>query len=241
MTESENEQTVNRTRLRPLIAIDWRYALGEVALIAVGVLIALAASDWQSDRAARGSEKILLDQISASLNQDRRYLEFWCEGIQKKESNFSALIAHLSAGKPYDESLDSLFGSVYGFGAVPPNKAAYESLKSQGMDLVSDYALRQEIAVVYEKTYWLIDNSVTLSRETILDLFRPYYLSNFSGIRFDQNATPRDYDKILADQEYLNLLEYRLQQIQAVHLPMCESAAEDMDSLLDAIAENLGQ
>ena len=226
--------------IRPIKSIDWRYAIGEIALIAIGVLIALGASDWQSNRAARNSEIITLNQIAESLTQDRDQLLRWCTDIRDKEQKLIDLLAHLRAGQPYAESLNALFGSVYGFGGVPPNRAAYESLKSQGMDIVSDHTLRNQISVVFEKTYWLIENSIDLSRETVLDLLRPYYLRNFSDIRFSQNAAPLDYEATMADVHFLNLLEYRLQQIQAVHNPMCEFAPKDMDSLLSAIAANVG-
>jgi hypothetical protein len=220
---------------QPLNTINWRYAFGEIVLIAIGVLIALAAADWQSERAARNAEKTILTQIAASLTQDRDQVGRWCQMFRNKEARIEELIAQLQTQQPYTESLDPLFGSVYGFGGAWLNPAAYESLKSQGMDLISDSSLRYQISEVYEKTFPRIDYNQWLSRSTILELIRPYYLQNFREIQFHRSATPLDYEKILSDVVFRNLLDYRLQQIQAVHVPMCETARQEMEMLLQAI------
>ena len=50
--------------------IDWRYAVGEVSLIVIGILIALAASEWQTARAERRTELALLGELRTGLAAD---------------------------------------------------------------------------------------------------------------------------------------------------------------------------
>ena len=63
--------------------------------------------------------------------------------------------------------------------------------------------------------------------------------SRFRDIQFSRSAIPLDYEKVLADRSFQNLLEYRLQQIEAVHIPMCQMASEDIESLLRAVKKNV--
>ena len=51
------------------------------------------------------------------------------------------------------DSLDAYFGTAYGFGGFEPSTAGYESLKSQGLGLISDVSLADHIATVYEQAY----------------------------------------------------------------------------------------
>lgn len=67
----------------------------------------------------------------------------------------------------YADSMDSYFGAVYGVNAFDLNSAAYESLKSHGLTLISDRALRSAIALVYERALAEIDRLVeVIGRES---------------------------------------------------------------------------
>ena len=55
---------------RLVSASNWRYAIGEVVLIVVGVSIALAASSWYENRQLRGDEFAALAQLQATLRED---------------------------------------------------------------------------------------------------------------------------------------------------------------------------
>jgi type II secretory pathway pseudopilin PulG len=55
-------------------APNWKYALGELALIVSGILIALAANSWYESRQIREQEIRALKQLSQSLNEDHETL-----------------------------------------------------------------------------------------------------------------------------------------------------------------------
>ena len=63
---------MNRPRFgRAASAINWRYALGEIALIVVGIVIALQASAWWDNLAERRLEATYLAQLHHELTLDR--------------------------------------------------------------------------------------------------------------------------------------------------------------------------
>lgn len=49
------------------------YALGEIVLVVIGILIALSINNWNSDRLARNEEQVILKQLKAelALNKDQ--------------------------------------------------------------------------------------------------------------------------------------------------------------------------
>jgi hypothetical protein len=217
--------------------VDWRYAVREVLLIVVGVLLALTASDWQQRRSARQVELGILSEINRALAEDVEQLDAALGGFNSIVDRGDVLVSYLRSHAPYADSLDAYFGTMYWWSSlsVALNTAAYESLKSQGLGLVSDQGLRSEITRVYEQTYPLLERVRDGEREATLELLRPYVLLHFRDLVFGQSATPLDYDAVSNDVEFLNLASYRLQLTRQNHVPRLEAAIPELRRLIDRI------
>ncbi len=50
--------------------LDWSYAIGELIIVAAGVLIALGVNQWQQDRGDRVLELKYADRLKADLQED---------------------------------------------------------------------------------------------------------------------------------------------------------------------------
>lgn len=217
-----------------------RYALGEILLIVVGILLALAASDWAESRAERRAERQILGEIRAALEEDAAGVDSLVTQLRAARDGIAALQAHVESGGEYADSLDAWFGAAYGLRNFLPNRAAFESLKSQGLGLVSDPELRASIARVYERTYRSLDAGMQAETNVVFVVLRPYWLTRFRDLRFNLSATPIDYDAVVADEEFLNLLDYRRQNIIQGVLPPFEKASIEMRDLIEAIDRDLG-
>lgn len=216
-----------------------RYALGEVFLIVVGILLALAASDWAEGRAERRAERQILGEIRAALVEDHSAVDSLAAQLRDARDRIVALQAHIGAGGGYADSLDAWFGAVYGARNFLPNRAAFESLKSQGLGLVSDPELRAAVARVYERVYQRLDVAVQAELNVVFVVLRPYFLTRFRDLRFTRSATPIDYESVVGDIEFLNLLDYRRQNLMQAVLPAFERASVEMRELIDAIDRDL--
>jgi hypothetical protein len=215
-------------------------AAGELVLIIVGVFIALAASDWQQKRADRATELDLLQEMSGALGADLAQLDALVERSVGIEARVEVLLAYLRSEAPYHDSIDAYFGTLYGFADPQLNTAGYESLKSQGLELITDDGLRSQIARVYETSYVNSGVGIEMERDVILDLLRPYFLIHFRDLRFGSSATPLDYAAVSTDPEFLNLVDYRLQLVRQNHLPRLRGAIPEIRALKEAIDEELG-
>ena len=120
----------------------WKYAAGEFLLIVAGVLVALSASDWQNRQADRRTELSILGELHTALSADLEFLENTLDQFRRIESRTEVVLTHMRSGASYSDSLDAYFGTVYGFLGGQLNKAGYESVKSQGLGLISDDGLR---------------------------------------------------------------------------------------------------
>lgn len=233
----EGQQRVLRGKARG--ANYWRYAVGEVVLIVVGILFALAVSEWQADRVERRTELALLRDLHTGLSADRAAAQELLGRYSRIAGQLTPLLDHLRARDSYADSLAAQFGAAYGFRALDFNRAAYESIKSQGLDLLSDPDLRSAIAHLYEQSIPLAERSVAVEQNVILDLLRPYYLAHFRNLRFNASAEPVDYAALLVDTEFYNLMDYRLQVLLQNHIPTFEKLIPEIDRVLLEIEAEL--
>lgn len=63
-----------RNRARGAFARYLKYALGEIVLVVLGILIALQINDWYQDRLDRRSEREYLQSMMRDLSEDTREL-----------------------------------------------------------------------------------------------------------------------------------------------------------------------
>lgn len=224
---------------RILNAVNWRYAVGEVVLIVVGILIALAISDWYDSRIDRQQELSLLAEIRSTLETDVLALETKLDEIKAAVQDMNSLEELLTDPRPYDPEMDRLFGAAYGFRMANLSTASYETLKTIGLQSLTNQELRGRIAYVFDHHYLLVEEWRGLEKDMTINVLRPYYLRHFRDLQFLENATPIDYDFIVNDEYYLNIIRYRIASIGTNPLSSYPLAIADMRSAVSMIDSEL--
>jgi hypothetical protein len=224
-----------------LNAVNWRHAAGELLLIVAGILIALAISDWNDRRIQWQEERALLAEVRTALHADLAALESNLEIFREAESRIEQLTQVLREPPPYDAGLDRLFGAVYGFRVTNLNTAAYDTLRSVGFQAVSNYWLRLGIARVYDHFYERLAEEHRVEAQITTELLRPYYLRHFRDLSFWESATPIDYDAVVADTYFRNIIDYRLAALRSNQLDSYTQTAAEIRSVLELIDNELAR
>ena len=131
---------------------NWRYALGELFLIVIGVSIALAASSWYEDQIDHRTEVEYLDRLRAALAIDiARFTDF--ERVLETKANTLKALSTETATSLISGDADGLMRDLNysSFKALPEsNSATFEELKSTGkLALIRDSSLRDALAQYY--------------------------------------------------------------------------------------------
>jgi len=215
------------------------YAIGEILLVVIGIVIALAISKWNNEANDRETEQKLLYELSQGIKNDKLLIENELLKTNKAITDVKKLDSLLKQETPEpDEELNFLFGTVYGLKHLRLNKALYEELKSVGLGIVQDDKLRSQIIQVFENHYSQIDGLLE-SERSINQVNRPYYLSNFNSIRFSEYAKPIDIDKLWSDPYYKNIVHYRIVTLEYNQKVVYEKSILDINLLLELIDKNL--
>lgn len=128
-----------------------RYAIGEIVLVVIGILIALYINNWNEDKRDARFERKMLLEVKKTMEQDLIELEFYKNRNASKKSGIQALLKITATGKQVpDSTLLKLYNRmIMGFNIVS-NRGAYETIKTIGLDKISNDSVRTFLAVIYD-------------------------------------------------------------------------------------------
>lgn len=128
------------------------YAIGEIALVMIGILLALQVNNWNENRSARDYEETVLIELKnaalADIDNIMNYLIGY-RGAERERAH--AYFDRLVMGeKAHPDSLQDHYGWLLYSDTFQYNSGPYESIKSSGLDRISHDSLRSKIANVYD-------------------------------------------------------------------------------------------
>lgn len=128
----------------------FKYAIGEILLVVIGILLALQINNWNENRKLNNYEAQLLKQLEVDLQRNAKDLELNII-LQNKVINSSALLLeHIEAKRPYHDSLSKHMANTVLWTKFIVSKGAYKTIESKGLDLITDLELRDLIFRIYE-------------------------------------------------------------------------------------------
>jgi len=185
------------------------YALGEIALVVIGILIALQVNEWNNNREKQNIELSTLYEFRSALRQDTTKIVIAKQRFHKSYDHTVALLNHIEDEKPYDKSLDTIIPRSYTF-HTPTferyNTAAFDLLKERGLDIISNENLRRDIINHYTNNHTVMNgwfaNVQKVHGLQVDRLYGNFKIDQDMGERM--KMYPNDYDQILRDRSTLN-------------------------------------
>ena len=130
-----------------------RYAIGEIILVVVGILIALSINNWNEYRKERLHEYDILKKILENINEDCiQYEEKVALNIQYIANTDSVLTIIRNPFKYQTNDIDKHSRSILLFQRLAPNKSAVSNLISSGkINIIENKDLLEQILEYYNK------------------------------------------------------------------------------------------
>jgi hypothetical protein len=187
------------------------YAIGEIVLVVVGILIALQINNWNEAKKYREKEVILLTEMKANLQEDLKDLQFNIEN-NKKRIRYNDVIRTVMEEKiPFNDSLKPYFGNIFGNFQLVENTSAWENLKSVGLDLVSNDSLRNNLSQLYSNRYNYLENlEKGFDDKYHWSQLYPQILKHLTLDTLWVSGAPRNYDNWIQDEEFYEVLKMNL-------------------------------
>ena len=148
------------------------YALGEIILVMIGILLALQVNNLNEQRKNRDKEQQVYFNLSSVLRQDLDHVNLKMENLERSIEAIELFILHdadsLLAKYPMD-SINTFINNAWRVSSsFMPNKAYYNKLlNTNQLDLVQSDELRSHIIKLYEH-YYVRYNDLDLNIEEML-------------------------------------------------------------------------
>lgn len=129
------------------------YAIGEIALVMIGILLAFQANQWKEDKTEQELEIKLITEIQNGLKSDLIDVKInheWQKNILK---NQYIVIDWLQSDLEFNDSITYHFSMATKRTSFLVSKAPFESLKEFGLNRVSNDSIKHKIIRLYDVLY----------------------------------------------------------------------------------------
>ena len=198
------------------------YAVGEIMLVVIGILIALQINNWNERRLKQQDEYVLLEELYTTLVGDLEHQQGEIQINLDSRRAIAFLLERLEADAPYSDSLPFYFSKAHGRGHGLLRAHAYEKAKAHGLEFLQTDSLKELLTWTYEvNTDWLAElnqRNNLFENETVIPsltpLFDAVYITDiFDNLQKraepefpDRVMAPLDFEALKRNQAYLSIL-----------------------------------
>ena len=166
-----------------------KYAIGEIILVVIGILIALQVNNWNEKRKAQNFEHEILSLIDQNLQQDSTLITIELLKSTRANKLTDSLLARV-AQKRYDDSLNRWMGKIICFERFKSQSSAFEVLKSKGIENISDKKLQVELISYYDENMFQLYQSLNDVLVSFNNDWIPVIKTNFSDFKWTEYCIP---------------------------------------------------
>jgi hypothetical protein len=182
------------------------YALGEILLVVIGILIALQINNWNEDRKKGNLERVLLNETYLSITQDSIGLLLEKELLNRLQKSVSIIRDAIIKDLPYQVSLDSAFARLSSWRIIEPDYAIYDRLNEVGMEIIRKDSIKIALKKYYKGSKDLVKQSDDdIGKKMIREEIYPKY---FKAYRWGSYAVPVDFETLKSANDFLIALDY---------------------------------
>ena len=189
------------------------YAIGEILLVMIGILLALQVNNWNIGKVNKKKEIAVLEGILDDLQMDTLDQNANIRVYDQWIKLDSVLISNLVENTKYSDSLAIKIGSLISFTAnsdlfIATQKAYFDEAKQIGIKIISNEELRTSINRLYEFDYeylrkseneWNFSNHYKLLNQDLNQYLELKQLSIDGEKRFIPSISKEKYQKLLND------------------------------------------
>ena len=227
------------------------YAIGEILLIVVGILLALQISEWNQNRKDRSEETQILLRLKADFEDNQEKLKIWREQNEEVSTGVRTLLEMIEP-EPTSYADDEIRNYMAKVGWNPtyiPNTGTINSLLSSGkIALISNDSLNHRLNTwpsIMEEYTNLMDymkGGYLAQWDTYLENYRFREMQIVDGDNNHTGPSKFSYDQraLLSDPKLEDLAEQKRLSIDQM-LAIVDKLQKIQQEILDLIEEDLSQ
>ncbi|NVK48990.1 MAG: hypothetical protein HWE09_04440 [Cyclobacteriaceae bacterium] len=188
----------------------FKYAIGEIVLVMVGILLALQVNNWNENRKENQLKLQLLKELQFSAKDDFERGQYQLSMNKKALSSIELIINHLENNIPYNDSLKNHFTLAHTRWISQVNDDAYQNITDYGLNFMKNETTRIKITNLYginKEFLEKLDERFNLfyyqvAAPVLIDCFDQIIPPGFSYTKM----TPLDYQELAENENYRSVL-----------------------------------
>lgn len=224
-----------------------RYAIGEILLVVIGILIALQINNWNEGRKNAAIEEEIISNLHEEFLRNKIVLKEVREVLNKSGQSCYRLMNLMNKDRNYLSAynIDSLLYYALDFNSFNPSSNVFlEVLQSGRLGLIENKDL---VGGLFDWQRMLDNNryTYTVYQKFIEEQIMPYLNDNISFKNLDKYSPMQwkqptefktDYSVIFTDRKFENLIDNHL-----YHLSLLKAEHSRIEQTMDKIIEETKQ
>ncbi len=180
----------------------FKYAIGEIVLVVIGILIALQINNWNENRKANGLAKKYISEIKADLGNDTLTFNSALKRLDKTlKKNKILLNPNITSTISVDSLHSMISTSFHSIRIYKIDNATYLKLSNTGFLESGKFAdIFKKINTYYTKEYFAYSEHIKWDVEQAVDLSHANFLGdyvnsvNLSNFQHDEKSSEKFRD-----------------------------------------------
>lgn len=183
------------------------YIVGEVLLIFVGITLSFYFEEWRTQRQNRLKEKEILREIFSSVKRDTVRMRNLTQLNEMASKKMAYLLDSTRQEKVLSKKSIDHFGFLNYFITFSPDWSAYNNIKSQGLDIISNTELRFMMIRYYEQMDDLSNWTNNITDIHFKASVLPYVIDEFSIYVQGERAIPEDFESLKKNKRFWKIVQ----------------------------------
>lgn len=181
----------------------FKYAIGEIFLVVIGILIALSINNWNDGRKNEIKEHQILTEMHNNLKIDSIDMAGNILRNTRVLHSAEAIQNQLKNNIAWNDSMATHYSHINTYiSKIAVVKSSYENLKSIGFDLIKNDSLRGKIHELYAQQYPFVERMESEHMEAMkYAILLPQLTSKVKSIS-KWKAKPLDLNTLVHDNQF---------------------------------------
>jgi len=159
----------------------FKYAIGEILLVMIGILLALQVNNWNENRKAKTLELDILKEVLNGLETDLQDVNYNLTAHHNKLKSQKLIINWLESNTDFRDTLSVHINKIHMGTYFQSNESPYQTLKQLGLRTIRNDSLRSQITNLYDLHYQQY-NKYNVEYEELCDNLVAQGANYFNGI-----------------------------------------------------------
>jgi hypothetical protein len=184
-----------------------KYAVGEILLVTIGILIALKVNDMNEQSKLHAKEIVILKDIQHDLEANIKDMEKGIGFLKDWKVLDERIMKSFETSQPFNKEMNGWYGQFNNMWNPKFSTGSYDNLTVTGLNIISSNTIRDQIIEIFDVELPWIEKDLTkrmwnYNENVVLPMITKYLYCE--GHEYWE-LSPSNYELMMSDQSFYNM------------------------------------